>query len=254
MEDDCSKYDCIESAKMTLMVDVVNKFDLNKYYKRSVKQFELAQDVVNKFKHKLFHEVTKFDIFKELRVDFNENSISDVINSLLTPKKSPFGKELIINILIQYEKADIAVILENTSLDKIFCQREVSGDDSRIDIRMSTHNEDCANAIIDFELKGKNPYACETTINGENQTVREYRALENQQQNYISNYHNRCEIAAFYITPNGTSPKSNKFIGVSYDDIRVVINNLIDKIVKEDPKSAYQFSVIKAFFNSKWLF
>ncbi len=248
----------LEPDEIAAVRDIVNKFELyylEKYNNKRTNQFKMAQSVVNLFNENLYEQVTRYDIFRELKVDFDENLISDVMASLLNPKKSPMGKGIVINILKHFNKTDVAKIIENTEPDKISCRREVSGDGSRIDIRMTTHNEDYPNAIIDFELKGKNPYACETYINGKPQTVREYDELL-KQCDVNSGYYNKnkCEVVAFYITPSGKKPECKSFIEVSYDDIRFIVTNLVANNVVKNPDTLWSMSVIKAFFNSKWLF
>jgi hypothetical protein len=150
---------------------------------------------------------------------------------------------------------EIADIIKKTELGKIACRREVSGTRSRIDIRIETRNEDQTNAIIDLELKGKNPNAGETYGDGNHQTVREYEDLEDRQKRHVRSYNDMtCLIAALYITPFGTPPASKNFVRVSYDDIREIVEISIQKAIEKDKDSASQLAVVKAFFNSKWLF
>lgn len=244
-------------GRMETIRTLVKNFDLDGYRRRAAQQFAMTQQVLNTFiKADLYLKVSRYDIFRELRVDFDENLISDVIASLLQPKKSPFHKELLVGLLEHNKKVEIADIIKKTDLGKIFCRREVSGIRSRIDIRIETRNENQANAIIDLELKGKNPNAGETYCDGNPQTVREYKDLEDRQKCHRRSYNDKpCLIAAFYITPYGTPPASKNFVRVSYDDVREIVEISIQKALEEkDRDSESQLAVVKAFFNSKWLF
>jgi len=250
----CSDFEHqIFAVRMKTIHALIKNFDFEGYRKKKALQFEMTQKILETFKAYLYPKVSRYDIFRELRVDFDENLISDVISSLLQPKKSPFRQELLICLLEHNKKFEIADIIKKTQLEKIICHREVSGLRSRIDIRIETHNEDKANAIIDLELKGKNPNADETYADGIPQTKREYKDLEACQKDHISRYNGMpCRIAAFYITPEGTQPTSRYFVEVSYDDIRELVEIATQKVLERD--SVSQVAVVKAFFNSKWLF
>lgn len=251
-------------GRMETIRTLVNKFGFDGYRWRKRQQFEMTQQVLNTFKSDLYQKVSRYDMFRELRVDFDENLISDVIATLLQPKKSPFRKELLVGLLEHNKKVEIADIIKETDLGKIFCRREVSGMRSRIDIRIETRNEDQANAIIDLELKGKNPNAGETYCDGNPQTVREYKDLEDCKNRHVRSYNGMtCSIAALYITPYGTPPASKNFVRVSYDNVREIVEISIQKALKELEEKAWdsesrdsesQLAVVKAFFNSKWLF
>ena len=244
------------AGRIATIRGLVDNFPLKEYCDRKDRQLKMTEIVIKTFEADLYAKVSRYDIFRELRVDFDENLISDVIASLLQPKKSPFGIELLVALLEHSKNVKIADIIKNTELGKIVCHREVRGIRSRIDIRIETHNEDKANAIIDFELKGKNPNADETCGDGTSQTEREYEDLEDRQKCHVSKYNGmRCIIAAFYITPGGTPPTSKNFVEVSYDDIREIVENSIQKALeKKDRDTESQLAVVKAFFNSKWLF
>lgn len=250
----CSDFEHqIFAVRMKTIRALIKNFNLEEYQEKKALQFKMTKKILETFKADLYPKVRRYDIFRELRVDFDENLISDVIASLLQPKKSPFCKELLICLLEHNKKLDIADIIKETQVGKIICHREVSGLRSRIDIRIETHNEDKANAIIDLELKGKNPNADETYGDGIPQTEREYEDLEKRQKDHRSRYNDMaCSIAAFYITPNGTQPTSRYFVEVSYDDIRELVEIATQKVLERD--SVSQMAVVKAFFNSKWLF
>ena len=247
----------IIAGRMETLHALVEHFDLEGYCKRKALQCKMTRSVINTFKADLYPKVSRYDIFRELRVDFDENLISNVIASLLQPKKSPLGKELLAGLLEHNKKVnvEIADIIKKTELDKIICHREVSGIRSRIDIRIKTQNENMANAIIDIELKGKNPNAGETYCDGIPQTIREYGDLEERQKCHVSSYNGmECLIAAFYITPDGAPPASKNFVEVSYDDIREIVEISIQKVLEKDKDVVSTLAVVKAFFNSKWLF
>jgi len=242
------------SQRLSLIRDLVNRFDLDSYRKHQSKQYKLTQDIVEEFKKDLFDKVVRYDIFKELKVNFDENLVSDVIASIYNPMKYPIAKELIIGLLIQFNNQNIAEIITNTEKKYIVCKREVSGDLSRIDIRIFTKNIDQANAIIDIEMKGKNPVACETFSHGDYQTVREYSDLVEHQKKLVDKYQTPCSIAAFYVTPYGTIPKSNNFIAVSFDDMRNSINTVINSNIGLAADYTQELFIVKSFFKSSWLF
>ena len=256
----CKDYDdLIDPNQMLAIRELVKKFPLDRYKEKTVKNLRLTRNVINEFKKDLYKKVTRYDIFRELKVEFNENLISDVIASLFNPKKSPFGKDLILNMLKFYhhkkKNVEIYNIIKNTNIENISCHREVTGESSRIDIRITTHNELQPNAIIDIELKGKNRYAGETFINGIYQTVREYDDLLKEKIANSERYcGNTCDISAFYITPHGESPNCKDFERVSYDDLREIVDRAIENVQDKSHQTLSQLLVIRSLFNSSWVF
>ena len=57
------------SQRLSLIRDLVNRFDLDSYRKHQSKQYKLTQDIVEEFKKDLFDKVVRYDIFKELKVN-----------------------------------------------------------------------------------------------------------------------------------------------------------------------------------------
>lgn len=223
-------------------------------YDRTIKiqkeRFCLTENLIKEYSNSdIFVNSGKYDLFKALNIKLNENSISDITSDILNPLKSPFGKQVIIYILIQSNKKHIAQILQSTNDKFIKVKREHAGDKSRIDIRIFTTNHSKENLIIDFEIKIN--HGEETFINDEYQTIREWNDLYNFAQKIDVSLKNTI---AFFITPSGKRAKCKNFIPLSWHNFNQITCEVLDERIESDKLDADAIGALKHFFKSTWLF
>jgi hypothetical protein len=230
--------------------DLLKKFDLYKYKNKKHIQLILSQELLsNPDTIEFLRNHSQYDLFKILKIKVTENQISDAIAFCLNPKKSAWGKKILLNLVRKYsENTKIINIIEKTPTNKFYVKREWSGELSRIDIRVVTKNgKNLPNTIIDFEMKiGSGE---ETFSEGEYQTQREWTDLLKlaESQNIPKN-----QVIAFYVSPLKSKPHSKKFISVQYSEF----NRLITKVLltsKDENYYDYKYALIH-FLSSKHIF
>jgi len=230
--------------------DVLNKFDLTKYKNKKQLQLQLSQELLSHPNTIEFLEnYSKHDLFKILKIKVSENQISDAIAFCLNPKKSAWGKEILLKLIREYSgNTKLINIIEKTPSNKFYVKREWSGELSRIDIRVVTKNGiNSPNTIVDFEMKVGSGE--ETFSEGEYQTQREWKDLLKlaESQNIPKN-----QVIAFYVSPLRSKPHSKKFVSIQYSEF----NNLIKKVLlnsKDENYYDYKYALIH-FLSSKHIF
>ncbi len=244
-----TNYSQHETVKM-----LVESYKLSDLYKKAInrekERFTLVKNIVEDYSvSSLFQQAVRYDLFKQLRLKLDENTLSNITADMLNPKKSPFGKFILVQLLKKTEQNKIAQIIESTDEKLIRVKREQAGDNSRIDIRVYTSNSSGENAIVDFELKVGHG---SETINKEYkyQTDREWKdLLDFSKKSGIGN------IVAYFITPNGIQAKNSNFISVARYDLNQIIcevlNNQTDKTDKIDIDG---ICALRHFFKSGWIF
>ncbi len=222
-----------------------------KSFQRKEERFSLTRGLVEAYKKKpFFLKAVQYDLFRELRLKLGEDAISDITADMLNPKKSPFGKSIIVRLLKETGKEKIALIVERKKEEDISVRREQSGDNSRIDIRISTRDFSDENVIIDIELKVKS--GSETSHKtGRPQTVREWEDLQGFAETMGVSKKN---IAAYFVTPYGTKSKSGKFINLSRDKLNQIIWEELGSIAESTKIDSNGIGALRHFFGSSWLF
>jgi hypothetical protein len=226
---------------------------LKKYEDEEKKKFHNVISLIDDFSEtSLFHDYYKFDLFKTLRLHFNENQLSDVIASTF---RLPFGKDILLLLLdkhkhVRSEIQNVFEIIQHIDLSDIYIIREDAGDDSRIDIRVYSKTVSYERFVIDFELKVSN--GSETIKNGEWQTDREWQDLNTFSRN---NHIAEESMVAFFISNDGSPAKNSNFTPIS----RKILNQLICEVLE---KNIYtQYAEIDSFgintlchlFKSNWI-
>ena len=188
-----------------------------------------------------------------------ENDISNVLAYVIDPSKSRFGKDILMKLLENTMLKDpkninikgIYKIIKNTHKKRFICKREYAGESSRIDIRIFTKNSDIGNVVIDFEMKTEG--GSETIKNGKPQTKREYEALVKFAES--KNIHPK-NILAFFITPYGSNPMSEKFVPLAMDTLRDIILRVLKdrKKTKLNNFDKCAIGAICHFFKSGYIF
>jgi hypothetical protein len=147
-----------------------------------------------------------FNILRTMRLTRNELCHSDILAWLLDSRETHaqeklgfqlFLKEL--NLPEDFAKKDYTVI------------REMSGDDSRLDIVVQAEGE----FIIGIENKID-------SVEGEDQTKREWKDLEKRKLNTPT------EIFAFFLTPDGTKPICPHFQPLTWQVVANIFQRFSD--------------------------
>ena len=230
--------------------NVLSKFNFFKYKSKKQRQLQLATKLLlNPKTTDFLQNHSKHDLFKILNTKVTENQISDAIAFCLNPKKSIWGKEILLKLISENtNNTKILNIIKTTPSNKFYVKREWSGEFSRIDIRIITKNRlNYPNTIIDFEMKIG--YGEETLSEGEYQTNREWKdLLKLAKSTNIPKNH----LIAFYVSPFGTTAHSKEFINIRYS----YFNSLITKILlNSNDGSCYDFKYAFAhFLSSKHIF
>lgn len=254
------EFDAIKQVVKTFEKKYLERFkkELEKEKLEEKKQFNKAVDLLKSFKSTgIYEKAISYDLFRILKVNVLENDISDVVASIIDPSKSPFGKDILMKIVKNTISKDpkningIYKIIKDTPENRFVCKREYAGESSRIDIRIFTRNSDIEkNVVIDFEMKTEG--GSETKKDEKFQTEREYEALEDFADEKIP----PGNILAFFVTPYGSNPMSEKFIPLAMDELRYIIMNiLMDK--KETELNNFDGCAIGAichFFRSGYIF
>jgi len=230
--------------------DVVNRFDLPKHKNKKHLQLQLSQDLLSHPSTLEFIEnYSKNDLFKTLKIKVTENQISDIIAFCLNPKKSVWGKKILLNFIRKCSgNAKIINIIEKTPPNKFYVKREWSGELSRIDIRVITKNAIIfENTIIDFEMKIGS--GGETYSEGKFQTEREWKDLLKLAK---SQKIPQDQVVAFYVSPLKSKPHSKKFINIQYSEFNSLIANVLLNS-KDENCNDYKYALIH-FLSSKYIF
>ena len=229
---------------------VLDRFDLSKYKNKKQLQLQLSKELLLHPKTTEFlKNYSKHDLFEILKVKVNENQISDAIAFCLNPKKSVWGKEILLKLISENtDNTEIFDIITKTPSNKFYVKRDWAGQFSRIDIRVMTKNGiNSPNIIIDFEMKVGSGE--ETFSEGKYQTQREWEDLLRLAESLnIPKKH----IIAFYVSPLGLTAHSETFINIRYS----YFNNLIKKILlspNETNDHEYKYAFIH-FLASKHIF
>ena len=233
------------------LYEALHLFDISRYKYRKEYRLQLAKNLISAPNTAPFlASISKIDLFATMKIKPNENQISDVIASLLNPKTSIWGQEILLKLIDKYgHNKQLHKLLKDTPRKNFYVRREWSGEYSRIDIRILTKNR-CPekNIIIDFEMKiGSGE---ETISNGIFQTQREWNDLEK-----IANLKKipKTNVIAFFVSPFGTTPRSNKFISIRYSSL----NNLIKKTMLNCNSSSSSLEQKYAYINfisSRYIF
>lgn len=240
-----------ETVKM-----LVESYKLSDLYEKAInrekERFTLVKNIVEDYSvSSLFQQAVRYDLFKQLRLKLDENALSNITADMLNPKKSPFGKFILVQLLKKTEQNKIAQIIESTDENLIRVRREQAGDNSRIDIRVYTRNFSGENAIVDFELKvGHRSETININKEDKYQTDREWKDLLNfSEKSGIGN------IVAYFITPDGVQAKNSNFISVARYELNQIIcellNNPTDKADKIDIDG---ICALRHFFKSNYVF
>ena len=235
------------------------KKELEKEKVEEQRQFDKARLLLENFKSTgIYKKAISYDLFRILKVNVLENDISDVVASVIDPSKSLFGKDILIKLLENTISKDpeningIYKIIKNTPENRFVCKREYAGESSRIDIRIFTKNFDIENnAVIDFEMKTEG--GSETTKNEDPQTKREYEDLVKFADS--KNIPDK-NILAFFVTPYGSYPMSEKFISLAIDKLRDIILSVLKDRKKTELNNFDEYSIgaICHFFRSGYIF
>ena len=240
---------------------LIKNFDLQKYHQKKKEQTESVQRLIEDFRNsKLYHKTTQYDLFRVLNFKPSENNISDVIASIINPKKSPWGKDILIALLNEGKKnhklevnfENVIQLVKKTPNKRFFIKREWRGDLSRIDIRVTTRNPyPEENIVIDLEMKTGN--GSETFSNEMYQTEREWKDLQKFREKLKIPYKN---IIAFYISPLEFKPKCKYFIPISGYQLNEYILNIMKNTPTTDIYAFEEESIwaIRHFFTSNWVF
>ncbi|MBW1938329.1 MAG: PD-(D/E)XK nuclease family protein [Deltaproteobacteria bacterium] len=255
------EFDAVKQVVKIFKEKYLERFrkELEKEKLEEKEQFNKAVDLLKSFKSRgIYKKAISYDLFCILRINVLENDISDVVASVIDPSKTPFGKDILMKIAKHAILKDpkningIYKIIKDTPENRFVCKREYAGESSRIDIRIFTRNSDIEkNVVIDFEMKTEG--GSETKKDGKFQTKREYKALENFAKSKKIPPKN---ILAFFVTPYGSNPMSEKFIPLAMDELRdIILNILMDK--KETELNNFDGCAIGAichFFRSGYIF
>ena len=224
--------------RLTTVIDFVEKYkktNLFKNYhvntrKRIASIEQLVKDVT---KTKFFTEAQKFNLFSEVKIKLTEHELNNCVATILNPRKTPFGKLILLRLLQETNRHNQAKMLNKVGHNNIIVKREQGGDYSRIDIRIYTILSK-NNIIVDIEMKVGS--GCETTHDSrKSQTEREWSDLEEFAKSKCIPLEN---ISAYFITPYGTKAKCNKFINITTKHLKKIIqkelktcetSSLIDK-------------------------
>lgn len=220
-------------------------------------RFFLVKCLITEFTQTPFFEKSqRYDLFRRLRLNLNENELSNITADILNPKKVPFGKAVLCQLLEETGKKEIAKIIGATDESQIKVKREQAGENSRIDIRIYTENPpNKENAIIDIEFKNRSGFETVHPKDGRYQTDREWEDLEKLAAE--KNIKGR-NIAAYFITPYGSPASNMKFESFSRYDLNRIIRDALNDYMEEN-KSINADGVdaigsLRHFFNSRWLF
>jgi len=243
-------------SRYETVVELIERYKDSGLYEETVKRqeerFRLVESIIKDYTpSSLFIKAGRYDLFRRLKLTLNENEISNITADMLNPKKSPFGKSVIVQLLRKTEKHEIAVIIEMTDDKRIEVRREHAGDKSRIDVRVYTKNlSGEKNAVVDFELKVE--HGTETLIDGKSQTEREWEDLQKFSDKLKILPENRV---AYFITPHGTKAVSDKFKALSRYDLNDIICEMLSlQDEKEDKIDIDGIGALRHFFKSMWLF
>lgn len=242
-------------SRYETVVKLIESYKVSNLYERTlIKQknrFKLLKRIVKDYSQSpMFEQAGRFDLFRQLRLKLKENEISNITAYILNPKKSPFGKSVLVQLLRKTEKYKIAEIIEMTDENRIEVRREQAGDNSRIDIRVYTKNLSGENAVVDFELKVGQ--GSETVRDGKYQTDREWEDLQvfSEKSGIMSQ-----NTVAYFITPHGTKAKNVNFTAISRYDLNEIICEMMSRQDRKTNRIDIDgIGALRHFFKSGWLF
>jgi len=194
----------------------VKELDINRF-RGDVRKF-LEDEDIRLLKSKL----SQFDLFKVLNKTYDELTISQILAWLLNPKETHkiddyFLKHFLIKTIetnqnnnsFNKEVFSIPIIERLNFMDIIIQTEEVFSNQKRADI---TLRDDPNGIYILIENKVR-------SSEGEDQT--------NSYYSEASVRYPSLEKLFIYLSPNGSDPESNHFLSISYRDLVVIIDNLI---------------------------
>jgi len=233
------------------LIENYKKSNLYKSYKMKRKnRLGTIKSLVENYQTtNIYIKSQKYDLFSEMKIKLSEEELSNITADILNPKKSPFGKSILLRLLRETKKKKLAQIFTHINEENILVKREQRGDNSRIDIRIYTDLPD-GNIVIDIEMKVGS--GSETSHKSEKpQTVREWNDLitfANLKKVPSQN------IVAYFITPHGTKAKSDDFIHLSRYKLNEIILEELDPTKKSNMIDRDGVSACRHFFSSRWLF